>query len=231
MDVGLNIAASGMLAEQVQSDQLANDLANASTPGYKPDATIQSDFGALLLSNTSTGQSIGTIYTGVTNSKSITDMAQGALQETGEPLDFAITGNGFFGVQTSSGIQYTRDGQFATNSQGQLVDSYGDLVLSQSGGPIQVGAKDTVPTAALGVFDVPNATKLGNNNFSGTSTGRATGTVESGALEGSGVDAIRTITDMTADLEAYQAGQQAIQTINQTMQESSTSVGSLSGMG
>jgi flagellar basal-body rod protein FlgF len=229
MDVGLNLAASGMLAEQVQADQLANDLANASTPGYKPDATIQSSFGSMLLSNTLTGQPIGSITTGVTNSKSVTEMAQGALQETGEPLDFAITGDGFFAVKTANGIQYTRDGQFATNAQGQLVDEFGDEVLSQNGSPIQVGAKDTVPPTALGVFNVPGAVKLGNNNFSGTSTGQATGTVQSGALEGSGVDPIETMVDMTADLEAYQAGQQTIQTINQTMQESATSVGSVGG--
>ena len=54
MDSGLYIAASGMLAEQVRQDQLANDLANTSTPGYKPDTATQHSFGALLLENTAT---------------------------------------------------------------------------------------------------------------------------------------------------------------------------------
>ncbi len=65
MDPGLYIAASGMLAEQVRQSQLSNDLANASTPGYKPDQAEQQSFGSLLLANTSTGQQIGTINTGV----------------------------------------------------------------------------------------------------------------------------------------------------------------------
>jgi len=64
MERGLYIAASGMLAEQVRQDQIANDLANASTPGYKPDTATQHSFGALLLDNTATGQPVGTLNTG-----------------------------------------------------------------------------------------------------------------------------------------------------------------------
>ena len=55
MDQGLYIAASGMVSEMLRQDQIANDLANASTPGYKPDRARQSSFGALLLSNASSG--------------------------------------------------------------------------------------------------------------------------------------------------------------------------------
>ena len=58
MDTGLYIAASGMLAQQVRQDQLANDLSNASTPGYKKDSSVQQSFGALLLANTATGQAL-----------------------------------------------------------------------------------------------------------------------------------------------------------------------------
>jgi len=227
MDVGLYIAAQGMLAEQVRQDQLANDLANASTPGYKSDTSVQQSFGALLMSNNVTGAPIGTIDEGVRISKEVTDMAPAALEATGDPLDFAIAGTGFFAVKTAQGIQYTRNGQFSANNQGLLVDQFGDEVLSQSGAPIQVGADGKVPASALGVFNVPNAQKLGNNNFSGASAGKATGTVEAGQLEGSGVDPIDTLVDMTASLQAYQAGQQTIQTINQTMQESSSTVGSI----
>ena len=59
MERGLFIAASGMLAEQVRQDQIANDLANASTPGYKPDRAAQSVFGELLLQNRQTGAAVG----------------------------------------------------------------------------------------------------------------------------------------------------------------------------
>ena len=74
MDTGLYIAASGMLAQQVREDQLANDLSNASTPGYKTDASVQSDFGSMLLANTATGQPIGQINTGVQLGTPVTNM-------------------------------------------------------------------------------------------------------------------------------------------------------------
>ncbi len=227
MDVGLYIAAQGMLAEQVRQDQLANDLANASTPGYKSQTSVQESFGSVLLSNPGGGG--GTIQTGVKIVREVTNLAQAPLQATGNPLDFAIAGDGFFAVRTPQGVQYTRDGQFSSDSQGLLVDQFGDPVLSQSGAPIQVGAKGTVPGSALGVFNVPNAKEIGNNNFTGAAAGAGTGTVEAGQLEGSGVDPIDTMVDMTTSLQAYQAGQQAIQTINQTMQESAGTVGLIEG--
>lgn len=230
MDLGLDIASAGMLAGQVQEDQLSNDLANASTPGFKPSSTVQTSFGSILLSNMSSGQSIGAIDTGVETRKGGTDMAQGTLQSTGQPLDFAVDGQGFFAVKTAGGVQYTRNGQFNVNAQGVLVDQFGDEVLSQSGNPIKVGAQGTVPATALGLFNLNNPSQLGNNNFSGQPTGRGTGQVMSGELEGSGVNAIDTMTSMEADLNAYQAGQQDIQTLGQTMQESATTVASVPGV-
>ena len=125
MDVGLYIAAQGMLAEQVRQDQLTNDLANASTPGYKSDHSVQTSFDDLLLSNTSTGQPIGPLATGVTISKVVTDMTPAPLQQTGQPLDFAVDGTGFFAVSTPQGVRYTRDGQFSANAQGLLIDARG----------------------------------------------------------------------------------------------------------
>ena len=225
MDLGLNIAAAGMVAEQVQQDQLANDLANAQTPGYKPASTEQSDFGALLLSNTSSGATIGTIATGVAARKGATDLIQGALHTTGRPLDFAIAGAGFFAVRTPAGVQYTRNGQFSVNNAGLLVDGAGDTVLGQNGGPIQVGAAGTVPASALGVFAVTNPSQLGNNNFSGVAAGRGSGSVLSGELEASAVDSIQTYTHMQSNLNAYQAGQQSLSVIGQTLAESAASVG------
>src|SRR5579884_2149784 len=79
MDTGLYIAASGMLAQQVREDQLANDLSNASTPGYKSDASIQQSFGAMLLANTATGQPIGELNTGVKLSAPVLNLAPSPL--------------------------------------------------------------------------------------------------------------------------------------------------------
>jgi flagellar basal-body rod protein FlgF len=231
MDVGLYIAASGMLAEQVRQDQLSNDLANSSTPGYKPDTATQRSFGDLLLANTATGQVIGPLSTGVTISGIVTDLTPVALKQTGQPLDFGISGSGFFAVRTTAGVRYTRDGQFSSSAQGLLVDAQGNQVLGQGGAPIRVSAKGTVAASALGVFNLTGATKQGYNLFTGTAAGKATGTVRQGELEQSGVDPIQTMVEMIASLRAYESGQKAIQSIDETLQQSAANVGSLGGGG
>ncbi len=229
MDLGLYIAAQGMLAEQTRQDNLASDLANASTPGYKPVTSVQQSFGAILLSNAQNGTGVGTIDSGVKIAKEVANTASAPLQATSNPLDFAIAGAGYFAVRTAQGIQYTRDGQFSSSSKGLLVDQSGDQVLSARGAPIAVGANGVVTPSSLGVFNVPNVTEIGNNNFAGAAAGAASGTVQAGMLEGSGVDPIETIMDMTTSLQSYQAGQKAIETIQQAMQASASSVGLIQG--
>jgi flagellar basal-body rod protein FlgG len=228
MDAGLYIAAQGMLVEQVRQDQLANDLANASTPGYKSDSTTQQDFGSLLLSNTSTGQQIGSISTGLRVGNIVTDLAPATLNQTGQPLDFAVQGSGFFAVSTAQGVRYTRDGQFSASAQGLLVDGQGNPVLSPTGATVPVSAKGTVAASALGVFNVTGATKQGDNLYTGTVAGRGSGTVQQGSLEASSVDPVKTMTDMIASLRAYEAGQKALSSIDDTLQ-SGTQIASLGG--
>ncbi len=229
MDTGLYIAASGMLAQQVREDQLANDLSNASTPGYKTDSSVQQDFGSLLLSNTATGQTIGSINTGVRLGSPVTNLTPETLHSTGQPLDFGIAGQGFFAVRTAQGVRYTRDGEFQANAQGQLTDSLGNPVLSQNGATITVSAQGTVPASSLGVFNLTNPAKQGENLYAGTLAGKGTGTVKQGELENSAVDPVMTMTNMISSLQTYQAGENAIQTIDSTMQESASSVASLQG--
>lgn len=229
MDLGLFIAASGMVAEQTRQDQLSNDLANASTPGYKPDRSTQRSFGELLLANTASGRPIGTLTTGVALGAPVTNMTPAGMQDTGQPLDFGIVGAGFFAVQTAQGVRYTRDGQFSADARGRLVDSAGNPVLDQSGAAIKVGADGRVPAGALGVYEVPGALKQGENLYTGTASGRAGGTVRQGALEESGVDATHTMIETIAALRSFQTGQQAIQTIDQTLTLAAGQVGSLGG--
>src|SRR3954453_15804157 len=123
MERGLYIAASGMLSEMVRQDQIANDLANASTPGYKSDRATQRSFGDILLANSVTGQTVGplglgseidsigtdTTGRGPENHSSVTDPTGAPARDTGEPLDFAVVGEGWFGVQTPQGVRYTRN--------------------------------------------------------------------------------------------------------------------------
>jgi flagellar basal-body rod protein FlgF len=229
MDLGLEIAASGMVAQQVRQDQLANNLANASTPGYKPDATPQQSFGTVLMANTEGAPPVGSVDQGVALGKAFTDMTPGPMQETGEPLDFAILGGGFFAVQTAQGVRYTRDGQFTSSAAGVLTDSNGNPVLDQGGAQIKVSTAGTVPASAVGVFEVPGAAKQGENLYTGTASGKPSGTVRQGALEGSGVNAAKVMVEMIDSLRTFQSGQQAIQSIGQTLQETAAQVGSLNG--
>jgi flagellar basal-body rod protein FlgF len=220
-----------MVAEQTRQDQLANDLANASTPGFKPDETPQHSFGAVLLANTEGGTAVGSADEGVALGKTYTNMTPGTMQETGEPLDFAIEGNGFFAVKTAQGVRYTRDGQFERSAQGILTDTSGNPVLNARGAQIKVSAKGTVPAGTVGVFEVPGAAKQGENLYTGKASGKAAATVRQGSLEGSGVDAAKTMIEMVTVMRNFQSGQQAIQAIGQTLQEAASQVGSLNTSG
>ena len=138
MERGLYIAASGMLAEMARQDQLANDLANASTPGYKADRVSQRSFGDLMLSNSSDGSTVGPLGQGAAIDKQQTDLRPQALRDTGQPLDLAVTGDGYFGVQTKQGVRYTRNGAFTADAKGNLVDQMGNQVLGVGGKPVAV---------------------------------------------------------------------------------------------
>lgn len=227
MDLGLFIASSGMVAEQARQDQLANDLANASTPGFKPDESPKHSFKQVLLASSPGEAAAGSLDSAVALEGTYTDMAPGVVKQTGQPLDFAIAGEGFFAVQSAGGVRYTRDGQFTVSAQGVLTDANGDPVLDQRGAQIKVGANGSTPAGAPGVFALSGARKQGENLYAGTATGRATGTVQQGALEQSGVDSTQTMVDMISSLRTYQSGQQAIQTIGQTLQQAATQVGSI----
>jgi flagellar basal-body rod protein FlgF len=227
MERGLYIAASGMLAEQIRQDQIANDLANASTAGYKSDRTTQRSFGELLLSNTATGATVGRAGLGVEVDRVQTDFTPEAARETGEPLDFAIVGEGFFAVQTDQGQRFTRNGQFTVSPQGLLVTANGDAVLGRNGRPITVGSDGRVDPRALSVVTLTGPAKEGDNLFSGTPGGQAASDVRAGALEGSGADPSRSMVDMIASLRAFEAGQKVITTIDETLQKASTQVGSI----
>jgi flagellar basal-body rod protein FlgF len=232
MDRGLYIAASGMLAEQVRQDQIANDLANASTPGYKADRTAQRSFGNLLLANSMTGQQIGPQSTAVQVRTIATDWTPQPLTDTGEPLDFGITGNGFFAVQTAQGTRYTRDGQFTSNAQGQLVTAMGDRVLGRNGQPIAIGADGKVDPRQLNVVLLNNPRKQGDNYVNGTPgavAGQTAGQVRAGALEGSGADPTRSMVDMISSMRSYESGQKVIQTIDETLNKAVTQVGNTTG--
>src|SRR3954451_17077412 len=229
MERGLYIAASGMVAEMVRQDQIANDLANASTPGYKADRSTQQSFGDLQLANTVSGQPVGPLGLGAEIDSIVTDTTAAPLRETGEPLDFAIQGDGWFGVRTPQGVRYTRNGEFALSAQGTLIDAMGNQVIGRGGGPIRAGRDGTVDPAQLGVFNVANPRKVGDSYVTGAVGGQATGTVRAGALEGSNADPSHSMVDMIASFRAFESGQRVVRTIDETLQKAANQVGGMPG--
>jgi flagellar basal-body rod protein FlgF len=142
---GIYTSASGMLADQKRLDVVANNLANASTTGFKRDTTISKAFGDFLIervndrSAAGTGQppeQIGRLGIGTYIVNSAARLTTGSLRPTGSPLDVAIGGDGFFTVQTPQGIRYTRQGNFLQDAEGTLVTPEGNAVLVD-GAPAQ----------------------------------------------------------------------------------------------
>ncbi len=219
-----------MLAEQVRQGQIANDLANASTAGYKADRTTQASFGTMLLTNSVTGATIGSQSTSVGVTATVTDFTPQPIKDTGEPLDFAINGDGFFAVQTSAGTRYTRNGEFAADANGRLTTLTGNPVLGRNNQPVSVGADGKVDPRLLNVVLLQNPQKTGDNLVTGTPgavAGQTAGQVRASALEGSGADPTQSMVDMMESMRAYEAGQKVIHTIDETLGKAASSVGSL----
>ncbi len=228
MDSGLYIAASGMLAEMVRQEQISNQLANVNTPGFKPEGNVQEGFGELLLQNTVTGAKVGSLSLGAEISETPLDLTPNPLHETGEPLDFGVEGQGFFGVNTAQGVRYTRNGQFTSNAEGVLTDAQGNQVLGANGQAVRLKANGTVNASELGVFNLTGVKQEGENLYTGNAAGTGQGRVRGGFLEESGVDAARVMTQMISSFRSLEADQKSIQTIGETLSESAGSVGAIS---
>jgi flagellar basal-body rod protein FlgF len=170
MDSGYYAAMSGLVARTEALDTAAANLANAQTPGYRAEREF---FRSMLLGPDALDSQLGRTVNnfGLLGGDQLS-MAQGALQATGNPLDLAIEGQGFFWVQTPNGPRYTRDGGFHRAQGGQLVTEAGESVLSSTGqailvppGDVTVGADGALSVAGgvvatVGVFTFPADVQL-----------------------------------------------------------------------
>ena len=154
MERGLFIAASGMLAAQIRQDVIANNLANATNPGFKGEVLSQVAFGDMLLSNTQTGAPIGPLNTGTLITSIKPNLSNNGFRWTQNTLDMAIGGTGFFAIQTDQGVQYTRNGAFTTDAQGFLITAQGDKVLGKDGQPLDLSGGGRISIARTGEIHV-----------------------------------------------------------------------------
>jgi len=134
MDPLTAAAASGLRSRIESLDMLANNLANASTGGFKVDHEFYSTY----IGQDSGDESESSTGQMPVVQKPWTDFSQGTLQETGHPLDVALSGPGFFGLNGSSGPLYTRNGSFQLSSSGVLTSADGYPVRLQGGATLTV---------------------------------------------------------------------------------------------
>lgn len=198
MDPITAVAASGMRARMESLDLLANNVANASTGGYKADREFYSLYAGPENAEESDWPSTMPVI-----ERHWTDQSQGVLQTTGNALDVALSGKGFFAVDGPNGPLYTRNGNFHLAADGKLVTPEGYAVHDAANAPlilrgsadIQIATDGTVQQngaviGQLGIVDFTSTAglaKQGNNYFAASTPGApaADGTVEQGKLEAS----------------------------------------------
>lgn len=225
---GVATATAQLLAEGKQLETLAANLADVNTPGYRQDQVNEQTFGQLLVDRIGQNTTaLGSLSLGPVMSRPQIDLTPGPIEQTGRPLDAALTGNGFFVVQSPTGLLYTRRGAFHQDGTGRLVSLEGWPVLGQNGpitsnGPLSIGSNgqvlsDNQVVGQLRVETFPAATVFGRQ--AGTylvpqqgATGQpvATPGILGGHLEGSNVDLTTTMTDIMAATRSYQAAQKAL---------------------
>ena len=137
MDSGYYAACSGLVAQMQALDVTANNLANVSTTGYKSENEFYGALNASLAQPAPADELNQAINRFGILGGDYVNMREGSLDPTGNQLDVAVEGSGFFVVQTPAGIRFTRSGHFHLNTQGQIITSDGNPVLGQ-GGPIKL---------------------------------------------------------------------------------------------
>ena len=252
----LSIAKSGLQAQQTQLDAITHNLANVATNGFKRSRAVFEDLlyqnvrqsGAASGQQTQlpTGLQLGSGVRPVATSRNFT---QGSLTQTGNQLDLAINGQGFFQVQMGDGsTAYTRDGSFQVDAQGQLVNSNGFLVspnitipanaqtitISKEGIVSATLANATTPTqiGQLQLANFMNPAGLeprGGNLFTETAASGAPqagnagtnglGAIAQGSVEGSNVNVVEELVAMIQTQRAYEINSKAIQTADQMLQK------------
>jgi flagellar basal-body rod protein FlgF len=243
---GLYTAATGARVAQANVDVIANNLANVNTAGFKRsllqvEASAQTqlyrnqtDPGRLpsaLTNGVPTHEAIGGLGSGahIFDTPAIFD--QGALQATGNSLDVALQGTGFFAVRTPQGqLAYTRDGSFLRTAQNQLVTTSGAAVLDAQGNPISIPAQGEVqisrtgaitsagvPVAQLGLFQFANPNNLrpqGANTFVDAGAipqAAAQTTVLQGSIEKSNADVVGSMVDLITNERWFDVNENMIQ--------------------
>jgi len=251
----LMIAKTGMTAQQTQLDVISNNLANVSTNGFKRSSAVFEDLmyqnlrqvgaNAAEQADLPTGLQVGLGVRTVASSRQFT---QGSLQQSGNPLDLALNGPGFFQVTMPDGTTaYTRDGSFQLDAQGRMVTSSGfplsagitlpaetTSITVSSSGVVSAKLPGATQPQQVGVLELanfinaPGLEPLGQNLFresvasgnpiTGAPGTQGLGTVMQGFTEASNVNVVQELVSMIQTQRAYEMNSKAIQTSDQMLQ-------------
>ncbi len=247
MSGAIYLAASGAMIQQMRLEVLANNMANVDSVGFKEDQLVFSLMEAKQQppeNNLETPGISQEISPYTPPFEQVTDFSSGPLMHTGNTLDFAINGDGFFSVRTGNGIEYTRKGNFILREDGVLTTMDGFPVLSDSGEIVLDGNEITVDgdgniyvdgdgAGTFAIVDFPKKgalRKTGNNRFMntdpdtiGTKPGKST--INQGYVEKSNVNAIRAMTDMIETLRVFETYKKVIQSADDATSKSINEVG------
>ena len=225
MNYGLYTIFLGMRTRQNTLEAQANNIANASTVGFKAQRMIYSTFEA-----EKKGDGDRQLLVAGASAQTNTDFTTGQIRQTGRGLDVAIDGDAFLQIQTPRGVRYTRAGNMTVNDSGQLVTKNGDLVVGEKGpitvprdtelsigkkGVLSGGGKD-IDSLKLVRFDNPAAAlKMdGDSTFEATgaeAAQTATGSkIVQGAIEGSNVNSVTEMVAMINNNREFESLQKSL---------------------
>jgi flagellar basal-body rod protein FlgG len=257
---GLYTSASAMLAGVMQTDVVTNNIANVNTAGYKKDLAVSKEFREMLIYRINDPNvskflpmppfppgmiPIGYLGTGAMVDNIYTSQEQGSVRNTGNPFDLAIMGEGFFTVDTSGGLRYTRNGSFALNANRELVTITGDRVLGENGPVILEGKKINVDEAggiySDGVFvdrlrmatfaDLNVLEKQGDSYYKPSQTADELpmkGIVQQGFIEGANVNTVKEMVNLINVFRTYEANQKIVLAQDETLGKAVNEVGKTS---
>ncbi len=229
MDITTSLAASRLIAQQRAMDVTANNIANANTPGYRAERLQFADWIDPQANTAAVPGGRGITYT--QDRATYRESQPGTLTHTANPFDLALTGNGYFTVNTANGPRLTRDGRFGLMPDGTIANSAGNAVLDSSGKPIQIAPTDTRisisgdgsissengPLGKVGIVQPADPMKLqaeGGTNFAAATTTTTAVTspgVVQGAVEDSNVQPVLEVTRMMDTERQFQFTTQLVQ--------------------
>jgi len=228
------ILTSGLLYQQRKLDVISNNLANINTAGFKKVLIAAQAYPVKnreeisIKPSSPLNPSNNFVYPVIGFEK--VDTSAGELKKTGNPLDVAINGKGFFAVKVKNKILYTRDGHFLLDPKGYLITQNGNYVLDENGNKILIGnqplasikiTKDgtifvgTRWVAKLKIVNLEEVKHVGGNLYIGKETKKQPYEVLQGYLEGSNVNPVMEMTRMIETVRAYEAFANALKSMDE----------------